>query len=94
MYHILYSEDTPENRKDFLNNWINSYCQMQTDINFGISAYTIAKNFSRLYFRITEHDLILEFIARGYKSGIKDNAVYFNIAPNCQALRNFRIGWN
>lgn len=94
MYYNLYSEDTPENRQDFLSNWINSYCQMQTDINFDISAHTIAMNFTRLYFRVTEQNLILAFIAHGYRSEIKDNAVYFNIAPNCHALRDFRIGWN
>lgn len=94
MYHYLYSEDTPENRKDFLNNWINSYCQMQTDINYSISAATIAKNFTRCYFYVKESELIFAFIAHGYKSEVKDNAAYFNIAPNCHALRDLRKGWD
>lgn len=94
MYHILYPQDTPENRKEFLNSWSTTYCLKQSEINYNISAKTIALNFSRCYFHLEEKELIFAFIAAGFISKVKDDAVYFNISNKSSSLKEFKTGWN
>ncbi len=94
MYRIIYNEDTPQNRKSFLESWFTTLCTKQDEINYGISAKTISLNFTREYFPISEHDLILAFIDKGYKAKVKDDNVFFNVSSSSPFIECFRKGWN
>ena len=94
MYNVLYPKDTEKNRKEFLANWVMTYCRKQNEINFGISATCLAMNFTRCYFPLTKEELIEEFLKQGYIMEIKENETYFNFSSDSSSMKDFKMGWD
>lgn len=94
MYHILYPNDTPENRASFLSDWIQTQFQKMDEIYYGMSAETLARNISRCYFHIGKDAVVKAFTDNGYVVEEKEGKTYLNIAPESSGLRQIREEWN
>ena len=87
VYYALYPNDTPENRRYFLSDWVDTQFCMQDEICYQISAETLAKNFSRLHFQIDKDGIVSAFIEKEYtaieQNGKRYEAVGTSALPIC-----------
>lgn len=94
MYHILYPNDTPENRATFLSDWIQTQFRKQDEVCYQMSAETLAKNITRYFFHVEKDAVIAAFTKQGYITGEKYGNTYFNIDPESSGIKQIKKGWD